>query len=229
MYFQETSSQAPVLQEVQLYLEEQLGDADLARQLAEVVQEQVLTWTAPSTDLVNVGAIVACSFGYRRLDNGNIIPGPMNERLAEVVVELYNEVQCHVYAQWEIAESIEKVPLRKLHSIYPDINPKDATIGYLSTRGVMLKVRELVQGAESLGKVLIVAYRDHAPRCVRIARKLGFDAFVPPRELPNEYDSESGQAWTRNRRAYIVHDILSRLEAYRAEVIGTFSPSSRLD
>jgi hypothetical protein len=219
-----------VIQAIQDYLQGQLGDDSLAQTLATAVHDCLLDWTAPNTELAEVGAIMAFSFGYRRVSNGNIIPGPMNENLADVVVALYSQLQCKVYAQWEIAEAIvTRVPSAMIHPIYPDISAKDATVKYLSTYGVAQKVLESVGTAEQLGKVLVVAWRDHAPRCVRIARKLGFSAFVPPTPLPNDYDPDSGQAWTRNRHAYLVHDGLSRLEGYRADVIGTSSPSSQLD
>ena len=219
-----------IIQAIQEYLKGQLGDDPLAQTLATAVHDCLLDWTAPATELAGVAAIMAFSFGYRRLPNGNIVPGPMNDRLAEVVVELYGRLQCKVYAQWEIAESIGgRVPSAALNSINPEINPRDATVKYLSTFGVAQKVLTCVGNAASLGKVLVVAWRDHAPRRVRIARRLGFDAFVPPDPLPNQYDFASGQAWTRTRNAYLVHDGLSRLEAYRADVIGTSSPSSQLD
>ncbi len=223
-------AQKTVLQTIREHLEGELGDQDLAQQLASVVLEQALTWTAPSTDLNDVGAIIGCSFGYQRLPNGNILPGPMNEKLAQVVVELYTKLGCKVYMQWEIAEAMgDAIPHSAVNAINPEINPQDATVKYLGTFGVLQKVLHCVGDPKSLGKVLIVAYRDHAPRCVATARKLGFDAFVPPIALPNDYDPQSGQAWTRNRHAYIIHDTLSRLEAYRAENIGTSLPSRQLD
>ena len=219
-----------IIRTIKQHLESELNDGHLAQQLAHVVVEQVLTWTAPTTDLNEVGAIIGCSFGYRRLPNGNITPGPMNDNLAKVVVDLYRQLKCKVYVQWEIAEAIGDAILEStINAINPEINPKDATIKYLSTFGVIQKVLDCVGDPKSLGKVLIVAYRDHAPRCVGIACKLGFNAFVPPSPLPNDYDPHSGQAWTQSRHAYIIHDTLSRLEAYRADYIGTHSPSSQLD
>jgi len=215
---------------IQAYLTSQLEDKGLSGKLATAVHDCLLDWSAPTTGLTGIGAIIACSFGYRRLPNGNITPGPMNELLANTVVDLYNKLQCKVYAQWEVAEAIgTRIPNAVLHAVNPEINPRDATVKYLSTFGVIQRVQKCVGDPESLGKVLVVAWRHHAPRCVRIAHKLGFDAFLPPDPLPSNYDSESGQAWTRNAHAYIIHDGLSRLETYRAEVIGTSSPSSQLD
>ncbi|MBI3683039.1 MAG: acetylxylan esterase [Acidobacteria bacterium] len=131
--------------------------------------------------------------------------------------QIYKLPQTRI-AGWAIDNG---VPLDPLYATYDR--------EYLSTFGVAQKVLQAVGSAKSLQKVLVVAWRDHAPRCVRIARRLGFDAFVPPQALPNDYDPASGQAWTRSRHAYIVHDGLSRLEAYRADVIGTSSPSSQLE
>lgn len=219
-----------IIQTIQAYLRDQLQEDGIAQELATAFHDCLLDWTAPSSALTGTRAILAYSFGYRRLPNGNIVPGPMNAELAELVVALHAKLGCRVFAQWEIAEAIGlRIPSGMLHAVYPEINPKDATVKYLSTVGVTQKVVEAVGDPKSLGKVLIVAWRDHAPRCVRIARRFGFDAFVPQEPLPQNYDAQSGQAWTRNRHAYLVHDGLSRLEAYRADVIRTSSPSSQLD
>lgn len=56
--------QEAVVRTIQKHLESELGDNDLAQQLASVVFERVLTWTAPFTSLNGVGAIIGCSFGY---------------------------------------------------------------------------------------------------------------------------------------------------------------------
>ena len=104
-----------IIRTIKQHLESELNDGDLAQQLAHVVVEQVLTWTAPTTDLNDVGAIIGCSFGYRRLPNGNITPGPMNDNLAKVVADLYKQLNCKVYVQWETGEfPLTKTRLKEL-------------------------------------------------------------------------------------------------------------------
>jgi len=88
----------------------------------------------------------------------------------------------------------------------------------------------MMTSGESRGRILIVAHRDHVPRCVGIAHQLGVKkAFAAAVPLPTQYDRRSAQAWTRSRLAYLLHDILCQLEAYRTEATATVSPSQQLD
>ncbi|MBI4664519.1 MAG: hypothetical protein HY735_37475 [Verrucomicrobia bacterium] len=199
--------------------------------MAHLVENQILRWAPPSSDVSGVGGILALAFGYREDQNGYVTPGPVNHQLANLTVNLWRQARCPVYAQWEIAKAIgPRIPSNHVKPIYPAVDTASGVKKYLSTYGVIAQVKKLVKRPASLGKVLIVAHRDHALRCVRTARRLGFkNSFTPPvGQLPVNYDPKSAQPWTRNRLAYILHDILSRLEAYRSEVIGSSSPSRQL-
>jgi hypothetical protein len=73
-----------------------------------------------------------------------------------------------------------------------------------------------------LGRVAVVAFADHLYRCVATCRRLGFDASAPDGvAMPTEYDPESGQAWCRDRIAYLLHDIMIRITERRAAVVGS--------
>ena len=211
------------------YLDEQLHDPALAQALAGAVHDCLLDWSVPTAALDGVAAVIAFAFGCRRLPSGNTIPGPMNERVADVVAGLYAELGCPVYAQWEVAEALGgRVPEGMLHTIYPDQATDGSGVAYLSTFGVLQKVRNAVGDPGRLGTVLVAAWRHHAPRCIRLARSLGFDAFAPPRPLPDTYDVESAQSWTRSAHAYLLHDGLARLERHRAALFPDSSPSGLL-
>ncbi|WP_298440564.1 hypothetical protein [uncultured Ferrimonas sp.] len=209
------------------HLQHQLGhshdDPILAAQLAVAFYDAMLDWRAPEIgEAEPVGAIIACAFGYKRQPNGNITPGPMNQLLAKRVIELQHQYQCPAYMQWEISEAVgSSIAPQHVVAINPDIHPDDATVSYLSTQGVIDKVAQQVPDPGSLGKVLIVAWRHHVTRSVRIAQEAGFDAYAPALDsLPCDYDASSGQIWTRNPRDYLLHDVLVRLKKVQARLPG---------
>lgn len=48
----------------------------------------------------------------------------------------------------------------------------------------------------------------------------GVAAFAPQGfAMPNTYDPDSAQAWTRDRDIYLVHDMYAQLAALRTELI----------
>lgn len=205
------------------HLERELGDPDLARRLARLLLEDALSWQAPSLPLARIGTIMAFTFGNRMQPNGNRVPGPVNAALADLAVRLHEATGAPVWAQWEVAEAIgERIPEDRLRAIYP---PRDAQgePRYLSTGGVIDAIlADGAQGPERLGGIGVVAMRDHAWRCVAICRRRGLEAGVPQGfALPEFYDEESGQAWTRDRLPYLLHDLhcraLDRRDALIAE------------
>jgi len=190
-------------------------------------------------------AVVACAFGYRRKLNGNIDPGPMNEELAEIAIKYYKHWGCPVFAQWEIAEKIvsksSDIANDKLYFIYPSINEEDATIKYLSTKDIFFNVKTInvyqknasgnfeqcAQKPKIPNKVIVViAHRDHALRCLRIARDLEFEAQALFNDLPVWYDKDSAQPWTTSRQNYLIHDFGSRFSGYRRKQ-GFYSPVTK--
>jgi hypothetical protein len=220
-----------VTRSLRTVLRKELGDDLIARRLTAMIRDEVLTWTAPVCGLGGVGGIVACAFGFRQTGRRSIRPGPVNEELARVTVDLYHKTQSPVYAQWEIAECIgRRIPPSRLYVLKPDTNRGKTIQKYLSTIGVMSKAITLMKRSQARSRILIVAHRDHVPRCLSIGRRLGLRrAFAPPVPLPVQYDPKSAQPWTRTRFAYLLHDILCRIEAYRAQATGTASPSGQLD
>jgi len=89
----------------------ELGDADMARELAALLEADTLCWTAPTIPAARIRTIIGFTFGNRMAANGNRLPGPVNEALAEVAVALHRETNAPIYAQWEVAEpAAERLP-----------------------------------------------------------------------------------------------------------------------
>jgi hypothetical protein len=202
------------------HLEVELGDAAIARAFAAALVEDALSWRAPTVPLEQVRTIVGFTFGNRMLPNANREPGPVNAALADLAVRLHAATGARVWAQWEVAEAIgARVPGAMVEAIYPGRDGQGEP-RYLSTGGVVEAIIARGGGAAALGTVAIVAVRDHAWRCARICRRHGLSAGVPEGwPLPGDYDKSSGQPWTRERLAYLLHDLHCRALDRRDEVL----------
>ncbi|WP_199911598.1 hypothetical protein [Dongshaea marina] len=174
--------------------------------------QEALTWKAPTLPVEKADTILAFAFGNRLAKNGNQLPGKMNQNLADLVVRLYQKTNKTVYAQWEIAQAIgQRIPKDKLIAIYPKLD--HGKLIYLSTHGVAQEVTRKAHGAKNMGKTLIVAYAEHSLRAVETAKNLGIDAYAPAGvALPSDYDTKSGQPWTRDRLTFALYEIGTRAE-----------------
>ena len=200
------------------HLEAELGDAAIARVLAAALVEDALSWRAPSVALQEVRTIIGFTFGNRMLASGNREPGPVNAALADLAVRLHAATGARVWAQWEVAEAIGGRLPGMVEAIYP-VRDGQGEPRYLSTGGVVEAIVARNGGA-ALGTIAIVAVRDHAWRCARVCRRHGLTAGVPEGwALPGDYDKSSGQPWTRERLAYLLHDLHCRALDRRDEVL----------
>jgi hypothetical protein len=203
------------------HLAGELDDSVLAGQLARDLVEDALSWRVPTIPLGAVRAVMAFTFGNRMLPSGNREPGPVNEALAEIAVGLHRSTGARLWAQWEVAEAIgSRVPPDAIEAIYPR-HDSQAEPRYLSTGDVLDEiVARSGRDPATLGPVAIVAVQDHAWRCTAICRRRGIEA-GPPEGLPmpDFYDRGSGQPWTRDRLAYLLHDIHCRALDRRDERI----------
>jgi hypothetical protein len=193
------------------HLAAELDDGATAQALAELLQDDALSWRAPTVEPARVTTILGFTFGNRMLANGNRLPGPVNQALADVAARLHAVSGARIYAQWEVAEAIGgRVPSALVTPIHPARDER-AEPRYLSTSGVIAEVARRAGDPATLGVVGIVAFADHARRCVDTARRFGMDAHVPAGyAMPSDYDPRSGQPWCRNRLAYLMHDIALR-------------------
>jgi hypothetical protein len=203
------------------HLTGQLGDAAAAIALARCLAEDALSWRAPEVAAERIATILAFTFGNRIWPNGNREPGPVNAALAGVAVHLHAATGAPVYAQWEVAEAVgDRMPSDRLVAIYPARDARAEPL-YLSTSGVVEALLRRVRDPAALGVVGIVAFADHAARCVGTARRLGLATAAMPAgyAMPAEYDPLSGQPWCRSRLAYLLHDLAIRFGERRDLVI----------
>lgn len=205
---------------IEIKLTDQLQDKDVAAHTAEFLMNEILTWQGEPLPLDQADTILAYAFGNRLKQNGNQEPGPMNEALADVVVELHKKTGKPVYAQWEIAQSIgDRISPEFLTSINPQI-AADGTIVYLSTIGVADEVVKQAGGVDKLGKTIVVGFYEHSLRTISTSRDAGIEAYAPEGvALPHEYDPESGQAWTRDAKTFVMHEIRNRATNERTRLI----------
>jgi hypothetical protein len=207
-------------EQVEALLARELGDEIVARAFAEIVLADALLWKPPVMAPKVTATILAYAFGNRTDANGNRSPGPVNAAIAGIAVRLHQQTGAPVFAQWEVAAAIgERIGAGHLLSITPLRDARAETV-YLSTNGVAAAVADRAAGAARLGKVAVVAFRDHMKRCVDTSRRAGMDAAAPAGyEMPSEYDAHSGQPWTRSRLAYLLHDVMCRFEDRRNQII----------
>lgn len=209
-----------LLGQIAVHLADELADQATAEELARLLGEDVLSWRAPEIAPQQIATILAFTFGNRMQPNGNRQPGPVNEALAEIALRLHRQTGAPIYAQWEVAEAIgARVPQEKLNTIFPARDERAEPI-YLSTSAVIADIVRQSGNPRSLGNVAIVAFADHAWRCVTAARRLGLVASVPAGlPMPGEYDVLSGQPWCRSRLAYLLHDLAIRAAERRDALI----------
>jgi len=207
--------------ELEAQLQRELDDTAVAATLTALLLEETLSWRAPVVVPDRVTTVFAFTFGNRMLANGNREPGPVNEALAGVVATLHQRTGARVFAQWEVAAALgDRVPITLVTAINPARDARGEPV-YLSTSGVLEEIAHLAE-PQSLGCIGVVAFADHLYRCVATARRLGFDAHAPAGiAMPDSYDSQSGQAWCRDRIAYLLHDIMIRITERRAAVVGS--------
>ena len=205
-----------LLAAIESHLARELGDRATARALTDMLQDGALSWRPPEIDPARFDTIMAFTFGNRMLRNGNRFPGPVNEALADVAVQLHRQKGAPIYAQWEVAEAIgSRVPEKAITAIYPGRDERAESV-YLSTSGVVSAVLAMQPDRRSLGVVGVVAFADHAWRCVTTLRRFGLDAYAPSAvAMPHQYDAQSGQPWCRSRLAYLMHDIMIRASERR--------------
>jgi hypothetical protein len=207
---------------IETRLANELGDRATARALALALHEDALSWRPPEIDPGRIETIIAFTFGNRMLPNGNRAPGPVNEALADVAVQLHRQRGARIYAQWEVAEAIgPRVPPEQVTPIYPGRDERAEPV-YLSTSGVVSAVVAMQAERRAFGVVGVVGFADHLWRCVTTVRQFGLDGYAPQGiEMPREYDPRSGQPWCRSRLAYLMHDIMIRASERRGHLMGS--------
>lgn len=210
-------------------LSRELNDPATAAVVEPHIQDIGFNWQPPVTAVENIDYIVAYAFGNRAPAGGGdpakvlYEPGPVNEALADTIAAVREQKDVPVFAQWEIARFLEgKYGMDGVTSIEPVITA-DGTITYLSTDGVAAQVVAL-RGTSGIAGV--AGFRDHVKRCVQTTRDRGMNAFAPAGvEMPGEYDTQSGQPWTRLRELYLLHDMYAQFAVLRQKAITAAYPN----
>ena len=183
--------------------------------LDAVFTDPLVSMVPPTVPADEVDSLVVYAFGNRVAADGTLSAGPMNEDLAQVTADFVAEHPVPVFAQWEVAELLVDQGVADVTSIDPDTGP-DGEVVYLSTAGVAEKAVTLADAAGvDLGQVGVIAFADHAVRCVLTSEAAGMAGAAVPEgvDLPGDYDAESGQAWTRDQQTYLLTDLQGRLLA----------------
>ncbi|WP_329113429.1 hypothetical protein [Streptomyces sp. NBC_01465] len=211
----------------------ELGDQRAARALVPYLHDVGFDWHPETARLEALDFIVAYGFGNRPPAGGGdpskVLPepGPVNEELADTVARIRRRRDVPVYAQWEIARFLKaKYRMTNVTSIEPVTAP-DGTITYLSTDGVAAQVVEARKNLPGgIGTAGVVGFRDHVKRCVQTTRDRGVTAYAPRGfVMPGTYDPDSGQAWTRRRELYLVHDMTAQWTVLRQKLLAEAYPN----
>ncbi|KOV63542.1 hypothetical protein [Streptomyces sp. MMG1121] len=223
---------AGLTEHMRTVLGREIDDRATARALVPYLYDVGFEWDPETAPLDRFDFIVAYSFGNRPAKPGDPAktlaePGPVNEELADTIARIRRQRKVPVYAQWEIARFLRsKYRMDDVTSVEPVV-AADGTITYLSTDGVAEQVLNDRKNAPGgIGTACVVGFRDHHKRCVQTTRDRGMTAYAPRGfAMPHTYDPQSGQAWTRRRDLYLVHDMAAQWQVVRAKLIAAEYPN----
>jgi len=151
-------------------------------------------------------AILGFSFGM----GVEKTPGLSNEALGVHVVDVIQSGEREgctrplVMLQWEIANVVQRLGISTDYEAHP-------TGGYLGTAGVLKQfskyIKERNPSARRPIPVYLVVHRDHFPRCrALLAERSVFKPLNSRESVPDVYDPNSTQKWTRNKQAFAQHE-----------------------
>ncbi len=191
---------------------------------------ELLAMPATQEELRSVDALLAFAFGFGPAKEGVIVPareppqyhphfyhpGESNKGLAKVIFDHINAFgNKPVYAQWEIVNVLLSDPY------WLAVNGEHTTMPYseyLSSVGALEQAFN--NGLGNYHRIGVVAFDLHARRCVmRLEDELkerGLNADICVLDTTCvACDPKSVQIWTQNRLAYLLHDIVSRIDKYK--------------
>lgn len=190
-----------------------LADLEAKVPQAAIKTSPLLSYRPTKVAASSVNSVLVFEFGNRVAQDGTITAGPTNDALA-VATETFAKKHpgIPILAQQQIAEQVQASGVQNVTSINPVIGSGGQLV-YLSTAGVVAQaVADASTAGISLGQVGIIAFSDHASRCILTAEAAGLSAAVPKGvKLPSTYDPGSGQSWTTNRLSYLEVDLLDRI------------------
>lgn len=161
---------------------------------------------------------------FHRLHALDFDPGDVNACLAEIVYRQATENTgtygyfFPIHGQWEVMYALYRRHTQWYERHYCEWNsplralwPSFTDDVYLSTRDIFKRFR-FNQAIYPMHYV-VVAQAIHAERCVRVGQQeLGNDyVHKAPVTLPNFYDSQSVQPWTRDQKSFITQERVARV------------------
>lgn len=199
----------------------QLATASSAHDIAGIFTTILLERQPSTRPAADFDLVIAFSFGNRVAADGTTYtgPGPINAELASVVEQVVGKVRpgTPVYVQWEIAQVLTSRGVTGFTTI-DEQTGANGQIVYLSTDGVATAALAdfAATGAKS-GTAGVIGHHDHVGRCALTVDShtstSGVTAYAPSGiSMPADYDSDSGQVWTRSAELYLIADELGRLE-----------------
>ena len=185
-------------------LEERVPADDLAT-------DPLLTYRPDPLPADEIDSLIVFTFGYRGEDTDRD-PGPVNEAMADTVEAFVADHPVPVFAQTTVANLLTEREVPNVTSLDQGTD-SDGNLVYLSTEGAaQLAVSKSEEAGEPLGTVGVVGFADHVGRCLLTTESVGLTAGVPEGlDLPDDYDPESSQPWTRSRAAYLPTDLQARI------------------
>lgn len=168
----------------------------------EVTTDPLLTYRPEPLPADEIDCLIVFTFGYRGEDT-NRDPGPVNQALADAVETFVADHPVPIYAQTTVAKLLTERGVPNVTSL-DQATDADGKLDYLSTAGAAeLAMAKAKEKDETLGTVGVVGFADHVGRCLLTTESVGLTARVPDRmALPDTYEPESSQPWTRSRTAY---------------------------
>lgn len=145
--------------------------------------------------------VIGLSFGSRLIEGSVTEPGSVNEQLAAYIAEHFAKVP--LLLQHEIADALHEqagiIPELRISadSTEDQDYQQNPLTSEVDSRQVLLAAKKAMD-KHQWSSAIIVAQAHHLPRIKAICSKLGIHLFIPD-DLPDIWDKESSQWWTRSR------------------------------
>lgn len=157
----------------------------------------------PHGRLDEAEAVLAFPFGYRADAEGHYKePGLTNIALADFISDNPVLRAMDMVLSEELADAIDGRTLGKTTLLS---NFEEGSAG--TTYDYAERAKKLVELMD-VGKLAVVAFRYHLPRADASSTKVGFNTVVPDMRHVGDFDPESAQWWTRDRKRWVVRESL---------------------
>lgn len=142
-------------------------------------------------DVREADCVFGLGFGLRQTA-GNFKPGAGNEALAAYYHRSFPNLP--VLMQDDLLEAVNRMqpPYGPLHTV-----EQFGTLGDRMTTYRLMKLMQRSMNDKGYERPVLLASSYQVPRAVAIAKKLGLELIVPY-GLPDGFDPQSSQRWTRN-------------------------------